>query len=247
LDGLGIFSVEDLYDNDHYLIYNSTQSWKTKGEGGLELELQNALAECGKTKQFAMAVLDWEEGEPDDLTLTTTQVDVNHSCKPVDRVTKVCNVNFMGWLGINEIISQVSDGQIQLSVAKMNEQYYLLNADEYERQYTMCHEIDHGFGLPHTDEKALQMWISPRKLYGLHQHSQEQLASPCVQLHARNEELPGGRYFALLVTYLLVTRPFHNLPIGKRAHNLLQHVRAGNICTSRWVFSRFFSVHMPYW
>jgi hypothetical protein len=33
----------------------------------------------------------------------------------------------------------------------MNE-YYLLNADDFERQYTMCHEIGHGFGLPHTDE-----------------------------------------------------------------------------------------------
>jgi hypothetical protein len=65
--------------------------------------------------------------------------------------------------------------------------------------------------------------------------------------YTSNEELPGGMYFALLVTYLLVTRPFHNLPTGKRAHNLLQHVRAGNICTSRWVFSRFFSVHTPYW
>ena len=33
----------------------------------------------------------------------------------------------------------------------MNE-HYLLNADYDERLYTMCHEIGHGFGLPHTDE-----------------------------------------------------------------------------------------------
>jgi hypothetical protein len=57
--------------------------------------------------------------------------------------------------------------------------------------------------------------------------------------HTSNEELPVGTYFALLVTSLLVTRPFHNLPTGKQAHNLLQHARAGNICTSRWVFFPF--------
>jgi hypothetical protein len=51
---------------------------------------------------------------------------------------------------------------------------------------------------------------------------------PHISRCTRNEELPAGRYFALLVTYLLVTRPFHNLPTGKRAHNLLQHARAGN-------------------
>jgi hypothetical protein len=42
-------------------------------------------------------------------------------------------------------------GAIVNSVAKMNE-YYLYNAEYESRQYTMCHEIGHGFGLPHTDE-----------------------------------------------------------------------------------------------
>merc|ERR1712183_488070 len=35
----------------------------------------------------------------------------------------------------------------------MGNEYYLHNADIYKRQYTMCHEIGHGFGLPHTDEQ----------------------------------------------------------------------------------------------
>jgi hypothetical protein len=66
---------------------------------------------------------------------------------------KVCNGNYgdTGWLGINLITSTVASGEIQNSVAKMNE-YYLLNAEDDERQYTMCHELGHGFGLPHTDE-----------------------------------------------------------------------------------------------
>lgn len=33
----------------------------------------------------------------------------------------------------------------------MNE-YYLRNADYDRRLYTMCHELGHGLGLPHTDE-----------------------------------------------------------------------------------------------
>jgi len=44
-----------------------------------------------------------------------------------------------------------ASGIITSSIAKMNE-YYLLNADFDERLYTMCHELGHGYGLPHTDE-----------------------------------------------------------------------------------------------
>eukprot|EP00339_Tiarina_fusa_P027688 CAMPEP_0117021000 /NCGR_PEP_ID=MMETSP0472-20121206/15892_1 /TAXON_ID=693140 ORGANISM="Tiarina fusus, Strain LIS" /NCGR_SAMPLE_ID=MMETSP0472 /ASSEMBLY_ACC=CAM_ASM_000603 /LENGTH=330 /DNA_ID=CAMNT_0004726355 /DNA_START=118 /DNA_END=1110 /DNA_ORIENTATION=+ len=152
LDGIGNFSAPDLWDNDPYLSDNTTQSWKTSGQGGLELELLNALDDSWQG-EFAVAVTDWEEGDPDSLTLTTKKVNVDYACKPVDGVMKVCNGNYgnSGWLGINEIVSQVSNGRILSSVAKMNE-YYLLNADEYERQFTMCHELGHGFGLPHTDE-----------------------------------------------------------------------------------------------
>ena len=61
------------------------------------------------------------------------------------------NYGETGWLGINEVLKTVPQGIIQSSVAKMNE-HYLLNADCDERLYTMCHEVGHGFGLPHTDE-----------------------------------------------------------------------------------------------
>jgi hypothetical protein len=63
----------------------------------------------------------------------------------------VCNANFgeTGWVGINE--NAIMDNIIVSSVAKMNE-YYLRNAEFDHRRYTMCHEIGHGFGLPHTDE-----------------------------------------------------------------------------------------------
>jgi len=78
---------------------------------------------------------------------------VDNECKMADGVMKVCNGNYgeTGWLGINEVLKSVPQGIIQSSVAKMNE-HYLFNADYEERLYTMCHELGHGYGLPHTDE-----------------------------------------------------------------------------------------------
>eukprot|EP00934_Nitzschia_sp_Nitz4_P004064 Nitzschia sp. Nitz4//scaffold177_size45885//37495//38545//NITZ4_007212-RA/size45885-processed-gene-0.51-mRNA-1//-1//CDS//3329539076//4054//frame0 len=142
----------DLFDTDPFLSDNSTNSWPTSGSGGLELVLLNALDDTWQT-EFVNAVDDWENGDPDALTLTIQQGEVDYSCTQVDGLQKVCNANFgeTGWLGINELITATLTGEIQSSVAKMNE-YYLLNADDDERQYTMCHEIGHGFGLPHTDE-----------------------------------------------------------------------------------------------
>merc|ERR1711933_427270 len=78
--------------------------------------------------------------------------EVDHLCQPVEGKMKVCNANFgeTGWLGVNEILSY-ENGFIISSVAKMNE-YYLKNAEYVKRQFTICHEMGHGFGLPHTDE-----------------------------------------------------------------------------------------------
>lgn len=64
---------------------------------------------------------------------------------------KVCNGDYgdTRWKGINQVL--ISNGWIISSIAKMNE-FYLGSASFDQRQYTMCHEIGHGFGLPHTDE-----------------------------------------------------------------------------------------------
>jgi hypothetical protein len=155
-DGFG-----DLFDNwnidqDPFVGDNSTSNWPqdNRGQGGLTLQIQNALDDTW-TQEFGIAVSDWENGTPDPLTLPTVKVATDRACSQVNGVMKVCNGNYgdTGWLGINELllITQRGVETIQSSVAKMNE-YYLLNADFIERRYTMCHEIGHGFGLPHTDE-----------------------------------------------------------------------------------------------
>lgn len=138
--------------NDPFLSSNATNEWDNgKDNNGLSLTLWNALDDNWQ-EEYEAAVQDWENGDPDALTLTTKLVNVdNDACKQKEGVMRVCNHNAgdTGWLGINRIV-KISNIIIS-SVAEMNE-YYLHNADIYERQYTMCHEIGHGFGLPHTDE-----------------------------------------------------------------------------------------------
>jgi hypothetical protein len=161
-DVLGNFSRDDFkgaFEKDPYEggaidDDNSTATRWDNGPGhaGLELELVNALDDSW-TQEFETVVADWDNGDPDALTLTTRKISVDNACSRLDGVMKVCNGNYgeTGWLGINQIISQIKTNLILSSVAKMNE-HYLNNADFFERQYAMCHEIGHGFGLYHTDE-----------------------------------------------------------------------------------------------
>mmetsp|Transcript_27788 Transcript_27788/g.65311 ORF Transcript_27788/g.65311 Transcript_27788/m.65311 type:complete len:400 (+) Transcript_27788:406-1605(+) len=145
----------DLWNEDPFVGDNTTNRWQgyTKGEGGLYLELLNALNDTWST-EYSEAVSDWNNWcDTKVLVLTSRRVEVDNACSDVDGVMKVCNGNYgeTGWLGINQILKSVPQGIIQSSVAKMNE-HYLLNADYDERLYTMCHELGHGYGLPHTDE-----------------------------------------------------------------------------------------------
>ena len=123
----------------------------TNGRGGLTLELVNAL-DSDWHGHLQTAVAEWDAGSPDALTLSLTMADqVDPDCRPIRGKMKVCNGNYgdTRWKGIN-VVSLVNEKIIESS-AKMNE-FYLANGGDDKRQYTMCHEIGHGFGLPHTDE-----------------------------------------------------------------------------------------------
>lgn len=152
LGGLSDDLFAELHGGDPMLGDNTTLTWDNDHvdaeNGGLHLTLQNALDDTWQS-EFEQAVADWKES--DALQLTTERVAVDYNCNRVDGVMVVCNANFgeTGWVGINE--NSIMDGVIVSSVAKMNE-YYLRNADFDHRRFTMCHEIGHGFGLPHTDE-----------------------------------------------------------------------------------------------
>ena len=123
--------------------------WNSRGSG-LSLEILNALDDSWNAN-FVVAIDEWDSGTPDALTLRTTRVPVDSSCAEVTGKLKVCNGDYgdTKWRGINQV--KLSNNYIVSSVAKLNE-FYLASSDENQRQYTMCHEIGHGFGLPHTDE-----------------------------------------------------------------------------------------------
>jgi hypothetical protein len=114
----------------------------TRGQPGLKLHILNALTEDWHSF-YDVALLDWENGSPDVLTLTTETVESDFGCNPenqIDDVMKVCNGDYgdNGWRGLNTCI--IVGGTIVSSVAQMNE-FYLADASDEWKQYTMCHEI----------------------------------------------------------------------------------------------------------
>lgn len=141
------FRAEDPFNNANTADANL---WRTKGDG-LELTLINALDQEWY-EYFYKAVDQWDSGSPDTLTLKTETADPESVCRPVNGKLKVCNGDYgeTSWRGINKVL--LENGWIYSSAARMNDFYVAPGKDIAQRQYTMCHEIGHGFGLPHTDE-----------------------------------------------------------------------------------------------
>jgi len=152
-DGNGTAPVKMIGWNNNKVTKNDIFGSYDKKKVGLKLHIANALTNDWHY-YFNKAVADWEHGEPDMLTIETSIVDVDPECTPEFDMMKVCNANYgkTGWKGINEMLIQ--GNYIVASVAKMNEYYVseTVRNSGSERQYTMCHEIGHGFGLPHLDE-----------------------------------------------------------------------------------------------
>ena len=76
------------------------------------------------------------------------------NCGSVNGRVEVCNKRYgnNGWLGVASI--WVSDGHITQGTVKLNDTYF--NTAKYNtpawRQFVMCQEVGHTFGLDHQDE-----------------------------------------------------------------------------------------------
>jgi len=124
--------------------------WNNGGAGGLQLDMVDALQ--GHWEDiFHAVVADWDSGTPHALKLSTEKAGHDPECEPIDNKSKVCNSNYgdTQWRGINQVLIQ--SGYIVATTSKMNE-FYLADASVEQRRYTLCHEVGHSFGLPHSDE-----------------------------------------------------------------------------------------------
>lgn len=104
------------------------------------------------SSHLSVAVSDWNKSAVLDLTIVNGQAGGN--CRPTSGQIEVCNDTYgqNGWLGIAQIWA--SGDHITQGVAKMNDTYF--NMPTYNssawRQFVMCQEIGHDFGLGHQDE-----------------------------------------------------------------------------------------------
>lgn len=144
----GIFGGEDPFNNANP---EDANLWNTGNKSGLRLTIVSALDSVW-VPFFNTAVQQWDSGIPDALELSIRTDNPQSVCDANRGVIKVCNGNYgaTNWRGINKVL--LENGWIYASAARMNDYYFGGSGDDAQRQYTMCHEIGHGFGLPHTDE-----------------------------------------------------------------------------------------------
>lgn len=126
--------------------------WYTKTIG-LKLDILNA---CNNEYQpfVQEAIANWENGSPiDSLTLFTTRIDYESECESVVGKMKICNGDYgpTQWRGLNEVTLNQRQNTIYSSSAQLNDHYLNWENDD-QKLYTSCHELGHGFGLPHWDE-----------------------------------------------------------------------------------------------
>lgn len=101
----------------------------------MTVEVLNALDEEWHPF-FYEAILDWDGGYPDSLTLPTSTTSPDSACSEVSGKVKVCNGNYgqTSWKGINEVHIDGS-GYIYASTARLNDFYFKGNTGSM--QYTM--------------------------------------------------------------------------------------------------------------
>ncbi|HET7677584.1 MAG TPA: hypothetical protein VFK38_07005 [Candidatus Limnocylindrales bacterium] len=102
---------------------------------------------------LGVASTDWSKATVLNTTIVTGGSS-NKRCSATTGRVEVCNgkYGYNGWLGVAQI--WVSGSHITKSTVKVNDSYF--NSPTYNspawRQFVMCQEVGHAFGLDHTDE-----------------------------------------------------------------------------------------------
>ncbi len=140
-----------------------SMKWVAAKRGrGLELTVVSSVSSQWN-EIFAQSIKDWEAAPA--LSLNVSSIDdevMNSSCDHMRGAMRICNGEYgdTGWLGVNELFYYEENGEnyIVSSVAKMNDSE-LKGVSNNEKRYVMCHEIGHGFGLPHRVSSTLFLFV----------------------------------------------------------------------------------------
>jgi len=128
----------------------SNYHWQRTG-AEVQITLLDSVTSAWQN-QYERARSEWDQSGV--LALTSQNGGENRAtrkrCPAPSGQIRVCNAayGFNGWLGIAQIWVW-SDGHIAQGVTKMNDSYAMRPA---EKQYVMCQEVGHTFGLDHQDE-----------------------------------------------------------------------------------------------
>jgi hypothetical protein len=131
--------------------------------GVLTLTLGENLDSVEWKTSLTQADADWDKSDVINSTVAASSVD-RLSCTPETGGVEICNLNYgnTGWLGIAGIF--IAKGkQITRGYVKVNDFYFLAVPDPEDpndidyntpawRQFVMCQEVGHIFGLAHQDE-----------------------------------------------------------------------------------------------
>jgi hypothetical protein len=100
------------------------------------------------------AIADWHQSTVLDLSEQAGTGTNSKSCRAINGKINVCNGTYgnTGWLGVAQI--WVRGSHINRATTRVNDTYF--NSPPYNtsewRQFVMCQEIGHDFGLDHQDE-----------------------------------------------------------------------------------------------
>lgn len=120
----------------------------------VQLTLGDNFANPEWMSHFIAAIADWNQSKVLSLTAVPGATSPRR-CKAATGAIEVCSDTYgnNGWLGIAGI--SVSGDHIVSAYSKMNDTYYCPGCS-YDtpawRQFVMCQEIGHDFGLDHQDE-----------------------------------------------------------------------------------------------
>src|SRR5262245_28827952 len=111
--------------------------------------------------QLLLAASDWDNGavafHRNDVInpIVTNGASISSTCRPTLGRIEVCNAPYgeNGWLGLARIWAN-SDSHITQATTQLNDTYFV--RPEYNspsmRQFVVCQEVGHTFGLDHQDE-----------------------------------------------------------------------------------------------